>query len=172
MRVRQFYWLTALILGVPSLSCADDATVQDVQSCESIIEASARLACYDKVASGSAQERVQPEEQVVSDPGEPQEEYLEDGRFVPLTDEVGLTQVQSGASKEPQPIRATVTKCQAGADGKTLFYFDNGQVWKQVDAGRQRMKECEFVATITRDAFGFRMQPEGQTSRVRIKRIK
>jgi len=90
---------------------------------------------------------------------------------VPLDDEVGKEAL--GRDKEDEVvIRGTVVRCTQDVRKKYLFYFDNGQIWKQKDNTKIRWKECAFDVTITRDFFGYRMTPVGETRRVRIARVK
>jgi pyruvate/2-oxoglutarate dehydrogenase complex dihydrolipoamide acyltransferase (E2) component len=89
----------------------------------------------------------------------------------PLDDEIGKESLGRD-EKDELIVHGTVVRCAKDATKKYLFYFDNGQVWKQKDNTNIRWKECAFDVTITKDFFGYRMTPVGETRRVRIARLK
>jgi len=89
----------------------------------------------------------------------------------PLDDEIGKESL-GRENKDELMVQGTVVRCTKDATKKYLFYFDNGQVWKQKDNTNIRWKECAFDVTITKDFFGYRMTPVGETRRVRIARLK
>ena len=88
-----------------------------------------------------------------------------------LDDEIGKESL-GRENKDELMVQGTVVRCTKDATKKYLFYFDNGQVWKQKDNTNIRWKECAFDVTITKDFFGYRMTPVGETRRVRIARLK
>lgn len=69
-------------------------------------------------------------------------------------------------------VRAKVTRCDKDARKKYYFVFENGQVWKQTSDKRLHYRACEFEVTITKDFFGYKMQPDGEKGRIRIARVK
>lgn len=88
-----------------------------------------------------------------------------------LDDEVGKESL--GRDKQDEVfVHGTVVKCIEDATGKYLFYFDNGQIWKQKDNTIIRWKECAFDVTISKDFFGYKMIPAGETRKVRIGRVR
>jgi hypothetical protein len=89
----------------------------------------------------------------------------------PLDDEIGKESL-GRENKDELMVQGTVVRCTKDATKKYLFYFDNGQVWKQKDNTNFRWKDCAFDVTITKDFFGYRMTPVGETRRVRIARLK
>jgi hypothetical protein len=89
----------------------------------------------------------------------------------PLDDEVGKEALGRDEDKE-LVVRGTVVRCVEDATSKYLFYFDNGQIWKQKDNTKIRWQECAFDVTITKDVFGYKMVPDGETRKVRIGRVK
>jgi len=78
--------------------------------------------------------------------------------------------------KEPDPAdgvnRGLITSCKKGPSDRWYFYFDNGQVWKQTNSGRLHLSDCERVATISKDWFGYRMEIEGHKGKIRIARVR
>jgi len=84
-----------------------------------------------------------------------------------------LGQEQVGVKKsEELELQARVVRCQKDGFRRYFFYFENGQVWKQKSDRRLSYKECDFNITITKDVFGYKMLPEGETRRIRISRVK
>ena len=151
------------ILGTIALTASAEIHAQDSSDaarCAELENADARLACYDEVIGGSNASRPDPE----AAGKEP----------TPLTEEVGQEQLDSKdkPDQEPEAFAGRVTDCRQDADGKWYFYFANDQVWKERNSGRQRFKDCDFEATITKDVFGYKMQVDGEGKKIRIGRIR
>jgi len=93
---------------------------------------------------------------------------------VPLTQDVGEEQLDgyNRSESEPTIIQGRVTECKKDASNKWYFVFDNGQVWKQRSNARLSNRECDFPVTITKDAFGYKMQIDGEGKKIRIGRIR
>jgi hypothetical protein len=194
MDARGLCGVIAVLVTVPALAVAADATLQDYLTCSSIVQDTVRLACYDEVSKEAgrepmAAEQIQQEVAPVVDAAPPSvpveaaevstESVAETAasaapqeHVTPLTDDIGLSSVERDDPEGQQIIRGTVTGCRLDASGKYLFYFDNGQVWKQSGTSRRKYENCEFEASIMRDAFGYRMLPDGETQRIRITRVK
>ncbi len=77
-----------------------------------------------------------------------------------------------GEDAEPERFSATVTRCGESVDGRYLFYFENGQIWKQAKDNRLYFRDCQFDVTITKDFFGYKMQQAGEKKRIRIRRVR
>ncbi len=78
-----------------------------------------------------------------------------------------------GQPGEQVEVQARVVRCTRDSRRRYYyFYFENGQIWKQKSDRRLRYKECDFNVTITKDFFGYRMVPEGETGKIRIARVK
>jgi len=139
-------------------------TIEELKVCARVTDQDARLACFDKLGK-----RVLREES--ADNGPMQEERVqpeaatEAGTIVmPLPDELG-------SSKTVQFV-GLITSCKKGQYGDWYFIFDNDQVWKNTNSRNLRFKACHFNATITRDAFGYKMRIEGEEGTIRVKRIR
>jgi hypothetical protein len=194
MDARRSCGVIAVLVAVPALAVAGDVALQDYQACSSVVQDAVRLACYDKVSEeaggdpAAAAQMPQEAEAIVDAPpraapaevaavssesaAETAASAPEEERFAPLTDDVGLSSLERDGPEGPQGIRGTVTDCRLDASGKHLFYFDNGQVWKQSGTSRKKYEDCAFDVTIVRDAFGYRMLPDGETQRIRISRVR
>lgn len=69
-------------------------------------------------------------------------------------------------------VRATVSRCEKDVRKKYLFYFENGQIWKQTSDTKLYFKECNFNVTITKDFFGYKMKTDNNNRQIRISRMK
>ena len=151
------------ILGTIALTASVEVHAQessDMDGCAELENAEARLACYDEV-TGQSNSSPPDTEAAEKEPN-------------PLTEEVGQEQLDSKdkPDQEPEAFAGRVTDCRQNADGKWYFYFANGQVWKERNSGKQRFKDCDFSVTITKDAFGYKMQIDGEGKKIRIGRVR
>ena len=89
-----------------------------------------------------------------------------------LPDHLGGTSFEKKSESGEFKHSGLVTSCKKGADSRYYFFFESGQVWRQSNIGRHRFKDCNFVVTIRRDAFGYKMQIDGETSKIRVARRK
>lgn len=143
--------LVVLVLGVSSMSLAEDDIRDEIRRCTAIDEASGRLACYDKV-SGRQSKASEP---TSTSPAIPPEDL--------------------GAKKkhaEVPPVNARVNRCSKDSREKYIFYLEGGQVWKQISDKRLNFKDCNFNVSIQKDVFGYKMQAEGGKSKFRVSRIR
>ncbi len=152
--------------GAPLMSVADDVVPSENRSCSSIDDASARLDCYDELSGRQASE--QKPSAASSEPAPPP--------IVPppIVDDVGAEPLQRNGDDKQEDVtgRAMVTRCSESADGRYFFYLDNGHVWKQVKSTQLHFNDCEFGITISKDFFGYKMQLDGEKSRIRITRVR
>lgn len=145
------YAILAVLASCLLLSAvlAADDNVAKLTNCAEIESDSKRLACYDESAGrqNSTDDRV---------------------------DRLGAEALpgKRGVEKENTQVRMHLTRCAKNAQKKNLYYFENGQIWKQVSDSRVRFANCDFDVDISRDAFGYKMQLVDRRTRVRIKRIK
>lgn len=154
-------FITTVFLFFATLPLAADQVSDGLSRCRSENNAAARLACYDALSGRQASAPVASGK--TGDP--PTNESMDD---------LGSESVRpSGDPKaEKLSIRATITRCRRGENKRYHFYFANGQVWTQSDRKRLNFDNCEFDITITKDFFGYKMQPDGDKSRIRITRVK
>ena len=153
-----------------SASVAQSADyVDELKACTKVTDQDARFACYenlgkrvleDESATGkpSAETMVQPEAAVPVATGTAT-------KAVALPDDLG-----NKSFKDPTQYRGLITSCKKNADEQWYFYFDGGQVWKQVDGRRHHYRECNFFVTITNDGLGYKMQIDGTKKKVRVSR--
>jgi len=155
--------LTISILGTIALTASAEVHAQDSSDkarCAELENAEARLACYDEAVGRSS--------------SSPPDTKAAEKEPNPLTEEVGQEQLDSKdrPDQEPEAFAGRVTDCRQNVDGKWYFYFANGQVWKESNSGKQRFKDCDFEATITKDVFGYKMQIDGEGKKIRIGRVR
>jgi hypothetical protein len=149
--------ILALVLAHQSVGlAAEHALVDKVRKCSSMAGDSARLDCFDAIALDVVNIH-----QIAE--AEPQ----------------GLPENLGGIEFDENPVaqetsQGVVTSCKKSFDRKWFFSFENGQVWKQVNADNRRYnyKGCNFPVTVRKDGFGYVMQIEGQGREIRIKRHK
>lgn len=164
MRVFARHTLLAGMLFVAALplSHAEPVSSAALQACSAIDDASARLACYDEAVGRPA-----PAANTKATPA--QETAAEK-----TLDDLGAETLPgaSRADDEELAVRARVTGCKKDARNKYMFFFENGQVWRQSSDKRVYFKDCNFEVTISKDFFGYRMLRDGDKGRVRIARVK
>lgn len=169
----------ALILGSAQTSRADDALLEEIRRCATIPAPMERLACFDEAIGppvSAAAKAPAPEsatkaiEEAAPEKG--RQPAVPPAREGSLDDLGAKPLLESDDANEELAIRARVTRCEKDARKKYYFVFDNGQVWKQVSDRRLSYKQCDFEVTITKDFFGYKMQPDGEKRRVSIARVK
>ena len=147
---------------------ADDLSDR-ILECSAIGEDAARLACYDGLVIAEASA-------VPTPPAAPAVPVAEVAAPPPAPASLGAETLRhkdrAAEAEEEVKVSATVTRCGENADGRYVFYFSNGQVWKQSKNDRVYFRDCNFDVTISKDFFGYKMQQEGEKRRIRIKRMK
>lgn len=153
-----------------SASIAQSADyARELKACAKVTDQDKRFACYEILGKraleddsatekSSAELIVQPEAAVRAAPGTVT-------NSVAIPDDLGNTSFE-----DPEQYRGLITSCKKNADDQWYFYFDSGQVWKQVDGRRHHYRKCNFYVTITKDGLGYKMQIDGDNKKVRISR--
>ena len=167
---------TTLIVGL--LFGAAYVQAADLATCRSIADDTERLACYDGLvdtpppASPAAPAVV--EEPEAEPAPEPPPAPTEAAAPPPVPEDLGAEVLpdKPGEDAEPEKFSATVIRCGESVDGRYLFYFENGQIWKQAKDNRLYFRDCQFDVTITKDFFGYKMQQVGEKKRIRIRRVR
>lgn len=175
-----------------------DDPLEEIKSCARMPNHEARSACYESLGQRALEEEVpvrsvplivdtnqSPQVEVVA---AELAEVLDQPVVEEVTEEVveGVAAVMPAAESLPDDLggrefskdselaenqnRERITSCRKDLRDKWSFYFENGQVWKQVDSRRRRFRDCDFMATITRDTFGYKMQIDGKKERIRVSR--
>jgi len=158
-----------LVLGFACTSASiaqSTDPLEEFKACAKIADRDTRFACFDNLG-----ERVLQEESAVEKPTP--EIVAEPEAAATATDAASLPDDLGGSSfgeSKDNQHTGLITSCQESHDGRLFFFFDNGQVWKQVRYDKLRLKECNFSVTIMQDAFGYKMQIDGEEKRIRISR--
>lgn len=164
---------------------AETGAGEDLEQCRALEDQAARLACYDKVAGRQSEAApaspADPEadtvaEQALSGSDTEKAAAVEAAATPPQSDErlatLGEEQLGQKEQSEKLELSARVVRCEQDGFRRYFFYFENGQVWKQKSDRRLSYRDCDFNVTITKDFFGYKMLPEGESRRIRISRVK
>lgn len=169
--------LLLTLLPVMAFSAQSSTLEQEFSKCKAITDSDLkRLICYDAinvattvkseapVAMPVTKPKPTPVEPVVSQPAATTQTVMtKKERF-------GLKEVRE--DREPESIRATVTKIKKNSYGKLTIYLDIGQVWKQNESSSIRVKKNDTVM-IKQAAFdSYLMNKEGSSRSMRVKRLK
>ena len=146
----------ASLLLLSSAALADDAALLH---CRGMVDAAARLACYDALPlTGSEPKAPQSEVSQRNAPPTPEQFGLEDKLFAPPR---GLDTIES-------QIPGRFEGWQPG----TSIRLANGQVWQVVDGSSRVYDVTNPKITITRRSLGsFYLNLEGDNRTVRVRRI-
>jgi len=161
-------------------SRANELNPDDLRSCVAIESSSERLACYDQLAG---RKPPAPNAAAREEPGDVEQPSAAPATAASAEPPTVSTRTLDDLADETRPktvrdaeeeivVRARVTSCEKDSRNKYYFAFDNGQVWKQSSDKKLRYRECNFEVTISKDFFGYKMQPDGSKSRIRIVRVK
>lgn len=160
-----------LLLFAPVYAQSSDQGQGGVKQCREIADAEARLACYDRIGKsaleGGDEPESMPEAAAELDPSIAGAE-IEDSEYGTLTDDTGLP----AAADASKPIPVTVSSCGEATNLKFYFYLDNGQVWRYIGGKKLRYRSCDGAAFLFEDRLGFALQMEGDSARLRVKRVK
>ncbi|MFK8031066.1 MAG: hypothetical protein AB8G18_12595 [Gammaproteobacteria bacterium] len=156
--------------------------------CAGRVTDSARLACYDglvdslrpagseaKADLASATVLADTEKPVAAVPAQPQVDNTTGTPVATAAKPPAKTNVESFGDKveQKQSIRVMIEKTKRNARSDWYFYFDNGEVWKQIDSSRRRIPPLPVAATISRGIFSsHKLHIDGERWSIKIRRIK
>lgn len=192
--------LLVLVAGcVLSFAVAAETSIEeDLNRCGKLEDQAARLSCYDEIVDRKPESEpptpAVAEEATEAEPPAPvvvetdaEAERASGQTATANAEDVAASQSENDerlatlgeeqigerkSESEKLELTARVVGCKKDDFRRYYFYFENGQVWKQKSERRLTYKECDFNITITRDFFGYKMLPEGETRRIRIARVK
>ncbi|QYJ97244.1 hypothetical protein K0J45_17305 [Shewanella alkalitolerans] len=150
---------------------------QQLSQCAAHQDKLDRLICYDNLAAkvgykSQANSHVAP----VSKPApaaqpKPAPQAAAVVASTPAASEASFGKVQKVEKVELDKVNLTVASVQKNAHGALTITFDNGQVWKQNDSRRFRLKAGDKVY-IEKGALGsFLLGKEDANATIRVKRI-
>ena len=158
----QFVRSAALVAaGLLLASTGSAGPLDEMQACAVIDDDTDRLRCYDAIDLPSAPTTPAPAPTTAADV---------------TVESIGAEQLPAARREQEQPevnVQARVSRCERDASRKKyVFYFEGGQVWKQVSDKRLFFRDCDFNVTVTKDVFGYKMQIDGEKSKIRISRLR
>ncbi|MDJ0793232.1 MAG: hypothetical protein QNI98_03225 [Woeseiaceae bacterium] len=159
-QIAVFVFLATLSTSSGAGPTAD--TIEELKACARITEQEARFACYDELGKRVLRQETAESNPAQESPLQTEAQTATTTVVEPLPDDLG--------SKNEIQYAASVTSCKQGLHGDWFFFFENGQVWKQVNNRNIRFKECEFDVTITKDRFGYKMRIDAEDRTIRVKR--
>ena len=167
--------ISLLVLGLACTSAgiAQSADpVEELKACARITDRDARFACFDNLGERVLREESaaeKPTPKIVAQP-EAVETTVTATEAPSLPDDLGGPEFADKEALKNIKHRGLITSCKQGQNNKWFFFFENGQVWKQVGSRLLRYKKCNFTVTVTKDAFGYKMQIDGDEKTIRISR--
>ena len=169
-----------LTLGVAciSASVAQSADyVDELKACAIVPDRDARFACYEILGKRALEDEPAAEKSSAEITAQPEAAAVPVAKetatnAAALPDDLGGTTFEDKSESTKEQYQGLLRSCKKSAGDEWYFYFANGQVWKQVDSHRLRHRECNFMATITRDRIGYKLQREGESTKVRVTRLR
>lgn len=164
IRLKSLFSVALLIATFSPAANALDA-LEELKVCARLSDANERHECYE--ALGQRALATEAEAPMVTRPETA-------GAPAPVAEslpaDLGGRVFANKDGEDPVEGRGRVTQCTLAVDKKWFYHFENGQVWKQVDSRRRRHSDCDFMVTIIKDGFGYKMQIDGEKSKIRINR--
>ena len=171
------FLLIILFLSFSTISPARSAdAIDELKACARIDDRDSRCDCYETMgkrvldAETAADNSITPPGRIASEatPAVVASTKVTQG----LPDGMGGAEFEAKPDPADGQIQGRINACKQGVDRRWHFFFENGQVWKQVNVARLVFRECDFMATITKDGFGYKMQVEGRKRKIRVSRRK
>jgi hypothetical protein len=161
-------FLTAGALLASAAAEAQPAVADsELRRCAEIAADAARLACFDALARSAVGAARNQESETPTAAAPVATE--------PAADDVeafGAELVDGGASMGPEEMHSRLVGEFTGWRGNTEFVLENGQVWRQAEAGRLVFQAQAPPVTIRRGAFNtYRLSVEGVNRAVRVRRV-
>ena len=163
-----------LFFAAPLLAQSESVSMQELRQCREYADAAKRLACYDHIGEPAPIVKTttvpadsKPQDTAAAAAEVPQE-VEDDSQYRELTDDIGLPT----SDDADETIRATVVRCGEANNRKFYFYFKNGQVWQYLGGNKLRYKNCNTQASLIEDGFGFKLQLDGKSGYLRVRRVK
>ena len=151
LRTARAVSLVAIAGMALAVGCASDDT--SLERCAAIEESAARLACYDAAQSDGAADSAAS----TSEPGESEEgDFGFEARVLPKT---------------PDQITSAVARVSRDPFGKLTLTLENGQVWKQIDTKRLRIRDDSRVVIRKAALRSFLLHLEGSKTSIRVRRL-
>ena len=162
-----YLWIAMVTasLSLPAVAAVE----QSLQQCAQIGQDAQRLACYDQLSASLKSPSTQvnaatPNSPVVASTAPTQAAPTATAAIARF----GAKPVE--VVQEPEAIELTIASISQSARGNLIISFDNGQVWKQLEAKRYRLAAGDKVQ-IKKAALGsYLLQAEGRNRSIRVQR--
>ena len=164
--------LCLLILFAPVAAAAEVDPTDELVACAKLVDDAERITCYEELGNRALENETdasQPDAAAIGTAAVA--EMPEATEAAPtLPDDIGGAKFEEQANPDTPPNQGRVIRCEEGSDDRWFFYFEGGQVWKQNDTKRRVFRDCDFIATISKDFFGYKMVIEGRDGKIRVNR--
>ncbi|WP_394130184.1 hypothetical protein [Shewanella maritima] len=192
----RFQWMTATALLVSLNAFAQSPLEQQISACTQYSDKLERLICFDKVAqsitsSQAGSVAVQSPSVNSNQPVQVASPQVAASQAVPTTQvtspqvavatsqtkTVAQQQAEFGLKQAPveakvEKLYATVTESKKDQYGAFIVTLDNGQVWKQIESRRYKVKQGETVYIEAAALGSFILGTDKRNTTIRVKRIK
>lgn len=171
MRLSYFQGLGWIAIPTLLISLQASAGIeQQLANCSGIVDKLDRLICYDNLAANNSNPNAnQPIQASVSKPAPAPQAPVVAGAGAAAEESFGKIYKEEPA--QITKIDMTVKSVSKDAYGALKISFENGQVWKQNDSRRFKLKEGETVY-IEKGALGsFMLGKESINTTIRVKRL-
>lgn len=170
--------LLLTLLPLATFSAQSSTLEQEFNKCKAITDSDLkRLICYDAInlsTTVTSQPAVKTQttkvEPVAIAPVVSKPQATEKNSLSAKEERFGLKEVRE--KREPESIKAKVTKVKKGNYGKLTIYLDIGQVWKQNDSTSIRVKANDVVIVKQAAFNSYLMNKQGSSRSMRVKRLK
>ena len=160
-------WIPALVLISTS---AFAGVEQDLQQCSVISDKLDRLICYDSLAAGVRP--AAPAKQATPEQDFGKNHVTEAPKVAAQAQTTETFGITKPVGKQLERIELVVSSVKKSPYGSITVTFTNGQVWKQTDTRRFKLKPEQKVF-VKKGALGsFLMGTEGRNTTIRVKRVK
>ncbi len=194
-RTHSFAMALLLLSGI-----ANAADLQhEIDVCAAIADNDSRLACFDKLASAGqsdtlpAAAELAAEETIAAKPASEETVAAKAADEGPAHASATTTAAtaasgsadteaqsppiipphQSGDDRENPVFNVRLIRCaQTSTSGRQVYYFDNGEVWRQSNSSRKKVRNCDTAVTVELDVFGYKMRVPSENRSIRISPVR
>lgn len=176
MKIRLAVLATTLYsLSITGFAAQSEEIKAQVEECAQMKANIHRLSCYDDLAKGLGLKLAKTKSySSKSTPKAPVSKAVTTTSVVKVAtaeSEFGIEHVKE--VEGPDTIDVVVKKVVKNAYGERKFYFENGQIWRQMDSNTKGKFSTGTEAIIKRGALGaFYLKKEGSNRTIKVKRIK
>jgi hypothetical protein len=150
--------------------------IDELKACAKTTNPDQRIACYEalgkRILEADAPATATKAQPVQTAPIAAEAAVAEQASAPELKDDLGGERFATETDPADAQNQGLITSCRYGRDDRWYFYFENGQVWQQSNFGRLIFDECNFIATINKELFGYKMKIDGRDGKIRVTRRK